>query len=123
VTRDFPDMAFILFFSFHMLILIAVGFLTIGCRMRPTPQIMPRVILWSLLYMAAAGAVNVLFGTNYGFLAAKPPSPTPYDLMPDWPWYLPLIIVLGIASIGLYYAPFFLADLRADLKKTKAQNS
>jgi hypothetical protein len=34
--------------------------------------------------------------------------------MPDWPYYLPVVVVLGVISTLIYYAPFFLADrLRA----------
>jgi hypothetical protein len=30
--------------------------------------------------------------------------------MPDWPYYLPVVVVLGALSTLICYAPFFLAD-------------
>ena len=120
MVYDFPDAEFIVYFSFHALIMIAVLYLTLGIGLRPTPAILPRVILWSLVYMASAGATNWLLGTNYGFLRAKPTHPTLYDLMPDWPWYLPVVACVGLISIAIYYAPFFFIDV---LKKPEARNS
>ncbi len=47
---------------------------------------------------------------NYGFFRAKPGHATFYDLLPDWPYYIPLTVALGIAAILILYAPWFIAD-------------
>ena len=68
------------------------------------------------------GTVQVNFGrlvvktdwllkVDYGFLRSKPIYPSLFDLMPDWPWYLPVLVVLGVISMLIFYAPFFIADL------------
>jgi hypothetical integral membrane protein (TIGR02206 family) len=110
IPYDFPEFRFIDFTIFHGGIIAAVLFMTLGMRMRPYPVSIRRVMAWSLFYMAVAGAVDWALGVNYGFLRAKPIYPSLYDLMPAWPYYLPVVVVLGMLSALIYYTPFFLAD-------------
>ena len=110
VPFDFPEPRFIEFSVFHGGIIASVLFLTLGLKLRPHPASIPRVIGWTLLYALMAGIVDWQFGVNYGFLRAKPPHASLYDLMPAWPWYLPVVVVLGVLSTLICYAPFFLAD-------------
>ena len=67
--------------------------------------------------MAAAGAVDWALGVNYGFLRSKPIYASLYDLMPAWPYYLPVVVALAVLSTLICYAPFFLADRLRRLKK------
>ena len=107
---DFPDLRFIIFFVFHGGTIAAVLFLTLARGMRPYPSSLPRVIAWSLLYLACALGVNRLFGTNFGFLSAKPAKPSLLDVLGPWPLYVFEIVALGILYLLLLYAPFFVAD-------------
>jgi hypothetical integral membrane protein (TIGR02206 family) len=108
---DFPDPLFIEFCVFHAGIIAAVLFLTLGLKMRPTLASFSRVIAWSFVYMGVAGAVDWALGVDYGFLRAKPIYPSLFDLMPAWPWYLPVLVVLGLLSMVIYYLPFAVIDL------------
>ncbi len=116
VAYDFPDIEFVLFFVFHGGIIASVLYMIFGLGWRPYPASLPRVIGWSLLYAAIAGLFDLWFGTNYAFLRAKPPFATVFSFMPDWPWYIPLLVVLGLLSILIYYAPFFVWDRCGSLK-------
>jgi len=114
VQLDYPDIQFLLFFVFHGGIIAAVLYLTFGLGMRPYPRSIPRAIGWTLVYVAVAGTFDWLSGANYGMLRAKPPFPTILTPMPPWPWYIGILVLMGIASTLIYYAPFFVADrLRA----------
>jgi len=110
VQLDFPDTQFLLFFVFHGGIIASVLYLTFGLKLRPTPASLPRVIAWSFGYAATAGLFDWVSGANYGMLRAKPPYPTILDVMPPWPWYIAVLIAMGLASTVVYYAPFFIAD-------------
>jgi len=57
-----------------------------------------------------AGAADALLGVNYGFLRAKPGHASLYDLMPAWPYYLPVVAGLAVAAVLVFYAPFFALD-------------
>ena len=110
IPFDFPEFRFIDFTIFHGGIIAAVLFLTLGLKMRPYPVSLLRVIAWSLVYMAVAGVVDWQLGVDYGFLRSKPIYPSLFDLMPVWPYYLPVLIGLGLLSTLIYYLPFFVAD-------------
>ena len=111
IPFDFPEYRFIEFTIFHGGIIAAVLFMTFGMKLRPQPSSLPRVVVWSLIYMAAAGVTDWLLKVDYGFLRSKPIYPSLFDLMPDWPWYLPVLVVLGLFSMLVFYTPFFIADL------------
>lgn len=111
IPYDFPEFRFIEFSLFHGGIIAAVLFLTIGLKMRPVPASIPRVISWSLLYMAIAAVTDWALKVNYGFLRAKPGHASLYDLMPGWPWYIADVVILAVIAVLICYAPFFLTDL------------
>jgi len=111
IPYDFPEYRFIEFTIFHGGIIAAVLFMTFGMKLRPLPSSLRRVVVWSLIYMAAAGVTDWLLKVDYGFLRSKPIYPSLFDLMPDWPWYLPVLVVLGLFSMLVFYTPFFIADL------------
>lgn len=108
---DFPEVRFILFSISHGGLIAAVLYLTFGARMRPYVSSLAPVIGWSLFYAAAAGLTDWLLNVDYGFLRAKPANISLFDFMPEWPRYIPVLIALGLASVLIYYAPWFVADL------------
>jgi hypothetical integral membrane protein (TIGR02206 family) len=110
VQLDFPDIQFVLFFVFHGGIIGSVLYLTFGLKLRPYPASIPRAIGWTLVYACLAGLFDWASGANYGMLARKPPFPTILDLMPAWPWYIAVLVAMGVASTLVYYAPFFVID-------------
>ena len=111
IDYDFPEYRFVEFTMFHGGIIAAVLFLTFGLKLRPYPSSLPRVVAWSLAYMAAAGLADWLLKVDYGFLRAKPIYPSLFDLMPAWPWYIPVLVVLGLISTLIFYTPFFVIDV------------
>jgi hypothetical integral membrane protein (TIGR02206 family) len=117
IPDDFPAFRFIEFSAFHGGIIVGVLFLTLGRGMRVYARSIPRVIGWSLIYMAAAGLADWLLGVNYGFLRAKPGHASLYDLMPAWPWYIPVVVGLALVAIVICYLPFLIADTLARLRR------
>lgn len=110
IVYDFPDRQFIQFFVYHSGIIVSVLYLTFGMGFRPVPASIPRAIFWSLFYAAVAGFADWLLGTNYGLLREKPPYPTILDFMPAWPYYIAVLVALGVVSAFVYYAPWFVFD-------------
>lgn len=112
IGREFPDPQFIFFFIGHGGIIAALLYLTLGTRMRPYLSSLPRVALASFVYMAVAAVGDWLIDGNYGFLRAKSANVSLLSFLSPWPVYIPELAALGLASLLLYYAPFFIADLR-----------
>jgi len=68
--------------------------------------------------MVVIFVVNQIIGSNYLFVARKPPGPTLLDVLPDWPWYILAIEAIGLFVFLILYAPFALRDWRARRKAT-----
>lgn len=109
---DFPDLRFVVFFVSHGTVITSVLYLTLARGMRPYPSSIPRAAAWSLVYMATAMAINALAGTNFGYLRTKPFTHSLFDYLAPWPWYIPELVLIGIVSLLIYYAPFFIWDHR-----------
>jgi hypothetical integral membrane protein (TIGR02206 family) len=110
LAYDFPDWRFVVFFAFHSGVIASVLFLTLGAHMRPVPASIPRVVAWTLIYVAAAGTVDWVFGVNFGFLRAKSQNPSVLDALAPWPWYIAELVPIALVAIAILYAPFFVAD-------------
>lgn len=110
LPQGFPDPRFISFFALHGGVIAAVLYMTIGLGMRPVPMSIVRALAWSAVYLAVAITVNSLFGTNYGYLRAKPAHPSLLDYMARWPFYIAELALLAVLSCLIYYAPFFILD-------------
>jgi len=110
LALGWPDWRFVVFFGFHCGVIAAVLYMTLGMRLRPYPRSLPRVVAWTLFYGVAAGAVDWMFGVNFGFLRAKSKDPSVLDLLAPWPWYIAELVPIALVFILVLYAPFFVAD-------------
>ena len=110
IAYDFPDPQFIFFAINHAGIITALLYLTFTGQ-RPRLVSLPRVAAATILYALVAGLADYLLGTDYGFLAAKPRNPSLLDFLAPWPWYIPELVLIGLASLLIYYVPFLLLDM------------
>lgn len=117
VGRGFPDIQFLLFMLDHAGLIAALLYLTWGTGLRPVIASLPRVIAATLVYVAVAGLADYALGTNYGFLRGKGEHVSLLTWLAPWPWYIGELVLIGFASVGIYYSPFFLRDL---LKKNES---
>lgn len=120
LAYGFPDVRFFLFMANHAGIIAALLYLTLGTGLRPIPESLPRVIVASLIYPLVAGAADYLLGANYGFLHDKGGHVSLLTLLAPWPWYIGELVLIGLLSIAIYYAPFFLFDV---LRRPKTSTS
>jgi hypothetical integral membrane protein (TIGR02206 family) len=103
---EFPSIDFVSFWGQHVLVLWATVYLTWWVGMRPN---------WRSFAFAAAVTVawglvmlgfNAVAGTNYLFVSRKPDNPSVLDLMGEWPWYLGVELVVGLACWALLTWPW-----------------
>jgi hypothetical integral membrane protein (TIGR02206 family) len=112
LAYGFPHPYFFAFQIAHAGIVVAVLYLVLGLGCRPWPRSILRAFLWIQAYLVATALVNVAFGTNFGYLRAKPARASLLDLLGPWPWYIVSLEALALVLFTLLYLPFVLADWR-----------
>lgn len=102
----FPHIMFVQFFVGHGGMIISIIFMILVYEYKPTKESVYRTSKWTLLYFAIVGTLNYLVDGNYSYLRAKPATATPMDILPVYPYYVPIFIAAFIASFWLFYMPF-----------------
>lgn len=110
LNYDLPHYRSLQAFTAHGLLVTIPLFMTIveGCR--PTLASFKRIFIWTNIYMVVIFFVNQAIGSNYLFVAAKPPSPTLMDALSPWPWYIPQLEILAFIIFFIMYLPFLIKD-------------
>ena len=85
---------------------VAALALVFGAGIRPQPGAFRRAVGWGWVYMAGGYGLNLLLGSNYGFLNHKPAVGTLFDYMGPEPWYLLTLQGVAFTLYGLLLLPF-----------------
>ena len=84
------------FFAHGLVIFIAFSIIVDGYR--PTWEDYFNVIKWTTLLVLLIIAVNILLGSNYMFTFEKPKGINFTLLMPEWPYYFLIMLLIGLSS-------------------------
>lgn len=106
VQPGFPDFFFIDFWIQHALVVWAAVYLTWGLGLRPDWGSFRTAVAVTVGWAAVVLCFNILAGTNYGFLNAKPVNLSALDLMGPWPWYLAVELAVVLALWALITWPW-----------------
>jgi hypothetical integral membrane protein (TIGR02206 family) len=104
--RGFPAWEFLVFFGLHGAVVVSALVLVFGLGVRPRPGAAMLAFLVTNAYAGLVGLVNLLAGTNFLYLCAKPESATLLDLMGPWPAYLVVGDALALVLFWLLGLPF-----------------
>ncbi len=114
----FPHFRFFQTYVSHGLLLTCAVYMTAVEGFRPTWKSLLRVAVVTNLYLIVIYFVNVAIGSDYLMINAKPATPSLLDLLPPWPYYIPYMELIGIATFLLLYLPFVLRDGSAARRAT-----
>lgn len=89
-----PSAEFVDYWSFHILVQLAAIVIVWGYGYRPAWRDFWWAYGFAVAWAVVAGVGNVISGGNYGFLTHKPPTASALNLMPEWPWYIPILLLL-----------------------------
>lgn len=109
----FPHFRFFQVMISHGSIITSAVYMATVEGYRPTVRSIKRVLVGINVYALGVGMVNTLIGSNYLYIARKPETASLMDVLPPWPWYLPILELLALLMIGLLYLPYAIQDLRA----------
>ena len=103
----------------HGLLITIPIFMTVVEGYRPTLASFKRIFIWTNIYMVIIFFLNQVIGSNYLFIAQKPPSPTLMDILSPWPWYIPQLEIVAFIVFFILYIPFLIKDQMAKSKQAK----
>lgn len=106
VLYGFPHLAYWIFFSSHASIYLALVYMTVTYRYRPTWRSLLIAFVAVNLLMIPVGLVNWLTGANYMFIARPPGAVSLLDLLGPWPWYLLAVQPIALLVFVLCYLPW-----------------
>jgi hypothetical integral membrane protein (TIGR02206 family) len=113
LREPFPSFSTVEFFITHGLVLVSVLYLVWSREARPRPGSIWRAMLGLNIFVAATGAFDLIFKTNYIYLRTKPRNPSLLDFLGPWPWYIAASEGIALLLFTLLYLPFWLSALRA----------
>ncbi|MCM6776608.1 TIGR02206 family membrane protein [Nocardia sp. CDC159] len=93
-SLDFPHPEFVAFWAIHLVVVWAAIYLTWGIGIHPDWRSYRIAVLTTTVWVAVTFVFNSIAGTNYGFVNAKPATPSLLDVLGPWPWYLATVAVL-----------------------------
>ena len=88
LAAEFPDPVFLLFWAMHSLVVRAAVYLTWGLGLAPDWRSYRTAMAATAAWAVSVFLFNLVAGTNYGYLNAKPASASILDVLGDWPWYV-----------------------------------
>lgn len=110
---NFPHFRYFQTFIAHGLLVTSGIFMTTVEGFRPTWKSILRVVVIANIYMVVIYFVNTAIGSNYLMVNGKPPLASILDLLPEWPYYLIHVELIGILTCLLLYIPFAIKDWRS----------
>jgi hypothetical integral membrane protein (TIGR02206 family) len=99
LDSDFPDPRFLAFWGMHLGIVWAGCYLTWGLGWRPTRRLWGFAVGATALWAVSVVVLNLVLGTNYGYLMRKPSTASVLDLLGPWPWY----VAVEVAVISMFW--------------------
>ena len=107
LPQPLPTYPYFQYYIAHGGVVASALVLVVGLRIQPRPWAVVWVAGITIVYTALVGAVDAIAGADYMFLRAKPPSPTLFDLLGPWPWYVLSAAGVGLILFVILDAPFW----------------
>lgn len=92
------------FWMMHSGAMITMVYLMAVTGWRPTPRGVWLAFAAAMVFLVAIVPVNLLFQANYFFVCEKP-AQSALNLLGPWPWYIAVVVFVGLAHFWLAYVP------------------
>ncbi|NNH70608.1 TIGR02206 family membrane protein [Nocardia uniformis] len=105
-SKDFPHPEFLAFWAIHLAVVWAAIYLTWGLGMHPDWRGYRITVAVTAAWAVVTFTFNTLADTNYGFVNAKPNTPSLLDALGPWPWYLGTVTLILLTVWALMTWPW-----------------
>ncbi|MDP6772055.1 MAG: TIGR02206 family membrane protein, partial [Anaerolineales bacterium] len=107
---NFPHFHYFWYFASHGMVILAVLWMLIVEKVRPTWSSLRKTVLVTILYALVVYPINVVTGGNYMLLMQAPVVPTLADFLDVWPGYIFWLPVVALLIATMCYLPFAIFD-------------
>lgn len=101
--NGFPNFIFIKYWVVHAGLVVFTIYATVVFDLKPTLRSIWRAFVALQGYVIFIVIVNLLIGSNYVYVLAKPPTASLLDYLGPWPWYL---LVCELLCLFLFFLAF-----------------
>ena len=101
-----PHVRFLSTMMSHATLVVAGLWVVLVEKYTPSLPSTLRTLALVHAYAAVIFVFNLLAGTNYLYILAKPESASLMDIFPEWPWYLLVLEGLLLIIVTGMYLPF-----------------
>ncbi|MCT4634396.1 MAG: TIGR02206 family membrane protein [Firmicutes bacterium] len=102
----FPHLMFDQYFLGHGFLLAGIYYMMRLHGFRVKKSSLKKTFMITIIYTLCIIPINFLVGGNYSYLSGKPSSKTLLDLLPVYPYYVPIFIGIMFFFFYLAYLPF-----------------
>jgi hypothetical integral membrane protein (TIGR02206 family) len=117
LQHEFPHFMFFRYFIGHPAVILAIVYAISVYGMKPSKKTISNGMIGLNIFFVSVAIINIVLGSNYFFLCAKPLTRSVLDSFGPWPWYLVVCEVLFLVNFTLSYLPFW--DWKKGIEKMK----
>lgn len=100
----FPSIEFFRYFAYHGLLVGSAVWALLALGPRFTWRSVVRATIVLQVFETITGVIDWASGENFMYLRTKPPSPTLFDVLGPWPWYLLSLEIASVIFISFFCA-------------------
>jgi hypothetical integral membrane protein (TIGR02206 family) len=100
--EGFPSLEFVRYFAAHGLLVLVAVYVVLALEREMTFRSLLRAFVSVQLFEIGVGVIDWLTGLNFLYLRYPPPSPTLFDALGPWPYYLLSLEVVAFVSFALW---------------------
>lgn len=109
-TFTFPHFMFLQYFIGHGLLIFTSIYMILIKKYNITTKSFIRVLKVTLMYVICIIPINYITGGNYAYLSGKPKTATVLDMLPPYPYYIPIILLFMAVSFFIALLPFLVKE-------------
>ncbi|MGL5258242.1 MAG: TIGR02206 family membrane protein [Proteocatella sp.] len=109
-TFTFPHFMFLQYFIGHGLLIFTSIYMIVIKKYNITVKSFIRALKVTLMYVICIIPINYITGGNYAYLSGKPKAATILDILPPYPYYIPIILLFMATSFFIALLPFILKE-------------
>ncbi len=110
IEYNFPHWDYFCYWGLHAILMVCALYLVFVYDLWVGWRDYMNAVLASFAFVVAIYLINILIGSNYGYVVSKPNASTLLDYFGPWPIYVGVVLLLMFVVYFLVLLPFLIMD-------------